>query len=254
MPKVNVYLPDDLADAVREAGLPVSAICQQSLELAVRRIADVRAAVAGQLDLDEALGRLPAFTRKAQTAVRLAVEEARAQEGRTVDTAHLLRGLVSEGTNLALSVLRAVDVDPQRLGREIMQRPHDEPPSPGADPGVLAFSAPAAAALQFAVTESISLGHNYVGGEHLLVGLATEPDGTAGAAIREAGAEPRGLRRAVAAAIGGYMYLRSQQGAAKPEPALEAVVADAVRRQLAPVIERLGAVEERLERAERSSA
>jgi ATP-dependent Clp protease ATP-binding subunit ClpA len=248
MPKINVYLPDELADAVRDAGIPVSAVCQQSLELAVRRIADVRAAVAGDQDLDEALGRLPAFTNKARTAVRLAVEGARAQEASAVATAHLLGGLVSEGTNLALSVLRAVDVDPERLGRELTGRPHDEPPSPGADPAVLAFSAPAAAALQLAVTEAISLGHNYVGGEHLLIGLATEPDGAAGVALREAGAEPRGLRRAVAAAIGGYMYLRSQQ-ARGPAPALETAVADAVQQQLAPIVARLGAIEERLDRA-----
>ena len=36
MPKINVYLPDELADAVREAGLPVSPICQRALEQAVR--------------------------------------------------------------------------------------------------------------------------------------------------------------------------------------------------------------------------
>ena len=252
MPKINVYLPDELADAVREAGIPVSAVCQRSLEQAVRRLADLRAAVAGQLDLDEALGRLPAFTKKARTAVLRAVEQARAQEAPTVGTAHLLGGLVSEGSNLALSILRAVDVDPERLGRELARRPQDEPPSSGADPSVLAFSAPAAAALQLAVTEAISLGHNYVGGEHLLLGLATEPDGSGGGTLREAGAEPRGLRRAVTAALEGYMYLRSQQAATGAAPALETVVADAVRQQLAPVVERLGAVEERLDRAERS--
>ncbi|MDX6415722.1 MAG: hypothetical protein QOG28_342, partial [Trebonia sp.] len=38
MPKINVYLPDDLAEAVKEAGLPVSAICQATLEQAVRRL------------------------------------------------------------------------------------------------------------------------------------------------------------------------------------------------------------------------
>ena len=51
MPKINVYLPDDLADAVKEAGIPVSAICQRSLEQAVRRVVDVRAALAGELAL-----------------------------------------------------------------------------------------------------------------------------------------------------------------------------------------------------------
>jgi ATP-dependent Clp protease ATP-binding subunit ClpC len=253
MPKINVYLPDELADAVREAGIPISTVCQRSLELAVRRIADIRAAVAGQQDLDDALTRLGSFTRKAQTAVAHGVERARTQEAPTVTTAHLLGGLVSEGTNLALNILRAENLDPDQLGHEVVRRLQDEPPMPETSPGALAFSAPAAEALRLAVTEAISLGHNYVGGEHLLLGLAAEPDGAAGRTLREAGAEPKGLRRAVSAALAGYMYLHSQQSTGQA-PALQAAVADAIRQQLAPVIERLGAVEERLDRAERSSA
>jgi ATP-dependent Clp protease ATP-binding subunit ClpA/post-segregation antitoxin (ccd killing protein) len=248
MPKINVYLPDELADAVREAGIPVSAVCQRSLELAVRRVNDIRAAVAGQQNLDDALGRLTSFTRKAQTAVARAVKQARAQEASAVTTAHLLGGLASEGTNLALNVLRAVDIDPDQLGEEVSRSAQDEQPVPGGAPGVLGFSAPAAEALHLAVTEAISLDHNYVGGEHLLLGLAAEPDGVAGAVLREAGAEPKSLRRAVGAALAGYMYLRTQQAAGQA-PALQAAVADAVRQQLAPVVERLNAVEERLDRA-----
>jgi ATP-dependent Clp protease ATP-binding subunit ClpA/post-segregation antitoxin (ccd killing protein) len=248
MPKINVYLPDELADAVREAGIPVSAVCQRSLELAVRRVNDIRAAVAGQQNLDDALGRLTSFTRKAQTAVARAVEQARAQESSAVTTAHLLGGLVSEGTNLALNVLRAVDIDPDQLGQEVSRSAQDEEQVPGGAPGVLGFSASAAEALHLAVTEAISLDHNYVGGEHLLLGLAAEPDGVAGAVLREAGAEPKSLRRAVGAAIAGYMYLRTQQAAGQA-PALQAAVADTVRQQLAPVVERLNAVEERLDRA-----
>jgi ATP-dependent Clp protease ATP-binding subunit ClpC len=253
MPKINVYLPDELAEAVREAGIPVSAVCQRSLEQAVRRVADLRAAVAGRQDLGEALAHLTAFTGRARAVLARAVEQARAQEAPAVTSAHLLGGLVAERTNLALHVLRAVDVDPDRLGSELTRRPAGEPPVPGAAPGILAFSAPAAAVLHLAVTEAISLDHNYVGGEHLLLGLAAEPDGAGGAVLRDAGADHRGLRRAVGAAVAGYAHLRAQQGAGQA-PALQAAVADAVRQQLAPVIERLGAVEERLERAERSSA
>jgi ATP-dependent Clp protease ATP-binding subunit ClpA len=253
MPKINVYLPDELADAVRETGIPVSVVCQQALDLAVRRVAEIRAAVTGRRDLDDALGRLSSFTRKAQTAVARAIEQARGSEAHTVTTAHLLGGLVSEGTNLALNVLRTEGLDPDRLGREVTQGPQDEPPVAEAVPGTLTFSAPAAEALRLAVTEAISLGHNYVGGEHLLLGLTAEPDGSAGRTLREAGAEPKTLRRAVGAALAGYMYLRSQQPTGQT-PALMTAVADAVRQQLAPVIDRLGAVEERLDRAERPSA
>ena len=42
MPKINVYLPDELAQAVKEAGVPVSAVCQRALEQAVRRVTAIR--------------------------------------------------------------------------------------------------------------------------------------------------------------------------------------------------------------------
>jgi len=72
MPKINVYLPDDLADAVRDAGLPVSAICQRALEFAVRRITAIRQTVLSAIS-DEELGtQLTSFTARAVTVLKLA--------------------------------------------------------------------------------------------------------------------------------------------------------------------------------------
>jgi ATP-dependent Clp protease ATP-binding subunit ClpC len=249
MPKVNVYLPDELAEQVKESGIPVSAVCQHSLEQAVRRVAEVRAAVAGRQDLDEALARLTSLTGRTRTALTHAVTQARTGNAPAVDTAHLLDGILAEGTNLALHVLRAVDVEPDRLGRDLRAAAQAE--QAPVDAAVLTFSPPAAEALRLAVTEAISFGHNYVGCEHLLLGLAAEPDGTAGTVLRGAGADSRTVRRAVGAAVAGYAHLRSQQ-AAGPAPALEALVAETVRRQLAPVVERLTALEERRDRTDRS--
>ena len=53
MPKINVYLPDDLAEAVRDSGLPVSAVCQRALEDAVRRITAIRQTTLDDLDTDQ---------------------------------------------------------------------------------------------------------------------------------------------------------------------------------------------------------
>lgn len=50
MPKINVYLPDDLAEAVKEAGVPVTAVCQRALEQAVRRVTAIRETALGDLD------------------------------------------------------------------------------------------------------------------------------------------------------------------------------------------------------------
>jgi ATP-dependent Clp protease ATP-binding subunit ClpA len=241
MPKINVYLPDDLADAVKEAGIPVSAICQRSLEQAVRRVADVRAAVAGELAPEDALGRLTALTPRTREALTLAIGQVQADGAPALDTAHILGGILSERTNLAIHVLRAVDVDLDQLEHDLGSRSTAEPLSGDAADGVRRFSAPASAALQAAVTEAISLDHNYIGCEHLLLGLAAETEGIAGRALRAQGAEHKTLRRAVVAALAGYVHLRAQTAAAPA--AAESLVAAAVRRELAPLAERLTALE-----------
>jgi ATP-dependent Clp protease ATP-binding subunit ClpA len=84
-------------------------------------------------------------------------------------------------------------------------------------------------------------GPQLVGCEHLLLGLAAETEGVAGQALRAQGAEHRTLRRAVVAALAGYVHLRAQSPAVPA--ATEDLVAEAVRRELAPVTERLTALE-----------
>ena len=63
MPKINVYLPDDLADAVRDTGVPVSAICQRALEQAVRRITAIRQISLTDLSDADLAGQLSALHR-----------------------------------------------------------------------------------------------------------------------------------------------------------------------------------------------
>ena len=102
------------------------------------------------------------------------------------------------------------------------------------------FSGSAANALELTVTEAIALGHNYVGCEHLLLGLISEPDGAGGQILREAGVDLRSARRAVAAALAGYTHLRAQN--ATPASASTAV-ADAVRTVPRPIVDRLDRLE-----------
>ncbi|MER7282351.1 Clp protease N-terminal domain-containing protein [Dactylosporangium sp. NPDC000244] len=227
MPKINVYLPDELADAVKAAGIPVSAICQRALEQAVRRVTAIRETVLGDLDDAALAARLPHFTARVRTVLRLAAERAAAERAPAVGTAHLLTGIVAEGGNLALHVLRAIDIEPSGIAAAISATPEPAEPADGRR-----FSAPAAAALELAVTEATALGHNYVGCEHLLLGLVAEPDGAAGQALRSLGAELRLTRRAVTAALAGYVHLQAQS------PSLESA--------LAPLLERIERLENRL--------
>ncbi|MFI9387133.1 Clp protease N-terminal domain-containing protein [Kutzneria sp. NPDC052558] len=233
MPKINVYLSDELADAVRESGVPVSAICQRALETSVKRVTAIRAAAIGDLDGDP-IGKLPHFTERARVTVKLAIEQARADGAPLVGTEHLLYGIVREGQNMALRVLEATEIDPKRLLAELPE------PNAGDHPADR-FSGPLANAFELAVTEAITLGHNYIGCEHLLLGLVAEQDGAGGQTLRAAGAELRSLRGAVAAALAGFVHQREQSSKAG-DPA--AAVAALVGKQLKPLLDRL----ERLER------
>ncbi|WP_433216865.1 Clp protease N-terminal domain-containing protein [Dactylosporangium sp. CS-047395] len=220
MPKINVYLPDELAEAVKAAGIPVSAICQRALEQAVRRVTAIRETVSGlgDGDLDDAAlaARLPHLTARARTVLKLA-----GAHGRPVGTAELLGALVDEGANLALHVLRAIEIDPARVTEALATRPSRPE------------TTEATTALELAVSEATALGHNYVGCEHLLLGLIAEPDGAAGQVLRSLGAELRLTRRAVSAALAGYVHLQAQT------PSVEAA--------LKPLLERIERLESRLE-------
>jgi ATP-dependent Clp protease ATP-binding subunit ClpC len=234
MPKINVYLPDDLADAVRESGVPVSAVCQRALEHAVRQVTAVRQTVLGELDSAGLATRLPHFTARTITSLSLAIDRARAAGAPTVTTGDLLHGMLTEGANLALRILGAMEIDPAAITVP-----------DGAEPGGgdgLRFSAAAANAIELTVAEANGLGHNYVGCEHLLIGLTAEPDGQAGRVLRDLGADPRATRRAVTVAVAGYAHLRANT--ASPEATTGLLTA--VRAEIAPLIQRIERLEDRL--------
>lgn len=243
MPKINVYLPDDLAEAVKEAGVPVSAVCQRALEQAVRRVTAIRQGALADLDDDDMAARLPHFTARARQALRLGIAAARQDASPTVATAHLLGGLLAEGSNLALRVLPTIEIEPDRLAGALARQSVTES-GVATDSAAPQFSTAAANALELAVTEATAFGHNYVGCEHLLLGLVAEPEGGAGQVLRSLGAEMRLTRRAVAAALAGYVHLRAQTQA--PVAATDPTgLATVVRQELRPLVERIERLEER---------
>jgi len=282
MPKINVYVPDELAEAIRETGIPVSAVCQRALEAAVRRVTAIReATIMPNAGLSDNASHTNRFTERAHTVVRLAAEDARAHSAPEVGTEHLLAGILAEGGNLALDILRAIEIEPATIRRALRHhgapaqpenaetaenaqsaegtedaQDADIPPATASDRESgedLRFSSHAAAALELAVTEASSLGHNYVGTEHLLLGLIAEPDGVGGHLLRGLGAELRLTRRATNAALAAYVHLRAQLGQnqgqgqeKKNAPTLTDPVAKlnaAIEQQLKPVVERLNRIE-----------
>jgi ATP-dependent Clp protease ATP-binding subunit ClpC len=181
VPKINVYLPDELAAAVKDANVPVSAICQAALERAVREVTALReAAPAAHLDHQAwAAGTGIAFARhtnRARQAVALG-RQAAVRLGHTyLGTEHLLLGVLEEGSNLAVRVLQALDVAPEDV--EVELRGYLKPGEPQASDTPLTPTL--RTALELATQEGAKLGHNYIGCEHLLLGLIAESEGLAG--------------------------------------------------------------------------
>ncbi|MGW3495738.1 Clp protease N-terminal domain-containing protein [Streptomyces sp. NPDC001020] len=224
--------------------MPVSAVCQRALEQAVRRVSAIRETVLGDLD-DEPAGALAHFTARTRAVLKLAVKRARDADAPSTGTEHLLGALLDEGTNLALHVLRAMEIEPDQVGRDLTRRQPGEQAAalPDSDPRRL--DGPAANALELAVTEASALGHNYIGCEHLLLGLAVEPDGAAGQVLRALGADPKLVRRAVTAALAGYVHLRAESGQGRPTAAQQEL-ATAIRAELEPLSRRIARLEEHL--------
>jgi ATP-dependent Clp protease ATP-binding subunit ClpC len=239
MPKINVYLPDDLAEAVKAAGVPVSAVCQRALEQAVRRITAIREIAMTDLNDDDLERRLPSFTARARQVLAGAIRAARDSDF-AVGTGHLLAAMIDEGNNMALHVLRAVDVDPATVADDLRRRSLVEPGHAATDN---AFSTAAGTALELTVAEATALGHNYIGCEHLLLGLVADTDGVAGQVLRGRGAELRTTRRAVVAGLAMFVHARTQAPQAAAGPA-RTVIAEILRAELQPLVDRI----ERLER------
>jgi ATP-dependent Clp protease ATP-binding subunit ClpC len=245
MPKVNVYLSDDLADAVKDAGLPVSAICQRALELAVRRVTAVRETAGGRYrDLVEGAA-VTEFTGRVMDILDAARTAAAADDVSALDSGYLLRAMISDRDSMAVRVLTALDITRRHVQAELDRRSASTEPSASTSAGPAASVAPdVAKALELAANESSALGTSYVGTEHLLLGMIGEPEGVAGHVLRFLGADLRVTRRTVAAALAGWdagsARAAQQQDAASH---LADHVATAVRAELVPVLERI----ERLE-------
>ena len=126
------------------------------------------------------------FTERARQVVVLAQDEARALRDDHIGTEHLLLGLMREEPGVAARVLGEagldVDVVRDRLRAIVGER---DDPSPGAIP----FSPGAKAALEAALRESLDVGHNFIGTEHILLGILRNPEPQVSAVLAAAGGD-----------------------------------------------------------------
>jgi ATP-dependent Clp protease ATP-binding subunit ClpA len=198
MPKINVYLPDDLAAAVKDNAIPVSSVCQRALEQAVRTATSLRGtSTAEARQGPDAPDRM---TRRARDAITAATRIADARDAQPTSVDVLL-GILDEGSNLAVVVLESLDIEPDDLRHELLALQR-QPASTGDSqvPALLARATDAA----------LAIGHNYVGCEHLLLAiLAGESDDTAVRVLNGMGVESVSATRAVRSALAGFFHSRS---------------------------------------------
>src|SRR5437763_16727446 len=107
MPKINVYLPEELASAVREAQVPVSAICQAALERAVREVSSARGSDVPPEENRSWLGLFGRFMPRARQAVTLAEQASREVHENYVGTELLLLGVVVVDGHVGLEVIES---------------------------------------------------------------------------------------------------------------------------------------------------
>ena len=183
------------------------------------------------------------FTDKSRRAVVLAQEESRLLGHDHVGTEHLLLGLIQEDTGTAATVLKASGVTyaaARRQVEESVERGQGQPS------GRIPFTPQSKKALQLSLREAIKLGDNYIGTEHLLLGLIREGEGPAIGVLIGLGADPAQIGRQVTRAAA---YARGR-GTDDARPALQAVKGGTKREVLAEILARVESIETRLNAAE----
>ena len=142
------------------------------------------------------------FTDRARRVVVLAQEESRLLNHNYIGTEHLLLGLLHEGEGVAAKALEelGISLDAVRQRVEDMIGQGSSAPVEGHIP----FTPRAKKVLELALREGLQLGHNYIGTEHILLGLVREGEGVAAQVLVQMGADLDRVRHAVIQLLSGY--------------------------------------------------
>lgn len=124
------------------------------------------------------------FTDRARRVLVLAQEEARLLNHSFIGTEHLLLGLIAEGEGLAAKALESLEISLEAVRREVEETIGQAGSVPTGSPP---FTPRAKKVLELSLREALQLGHNYIGTEHLLIGMYRNPDSPAAVILAEAG-------------------------------------------------------------------
>ena len=196
------------------------------------------------------------FTDRARKVMALANQEAQRFNHEYVGTEHVLLGLVKEGQGVAANVLHNLQVDLKKIRLEVEKIVKSGPAM--VTMGKLPQTPRAKKVIEFAIEEARNLGHNYVGTEHLLLGLLREHDGVAAQVLMNLGLKLDDVRAEVLNILGATMENEGaaaapgateeeRRGGKSKTPALDSFGRDltqlASEGKLDPVIGRLNEIE-----------
>ncbi len=152
------------------------------------------------------------FTERARKVVYLAQQEAARLGHNVVGTEHLLLGLVAEGQGVAAKALESLNIDLAKIRHEVERIIGVGEPNPFAE---IPFTPRAKRVLELAIDEGRQMGHNYVGTEHVLLGLIREGEGVAAQVLKNLGADLEKVRKQVFSLLGGNSAWANQPGGAR---------------------------------------
>ena len=163
------------------------------------------------------------FTDRARRVVVLAQEEARLLNHNYIGTEHILLGLIHEGEGVAAKALESLGISLEAVRSQVEEIIGQGGSSPS---GHIPFTPRAKKVLELSLREALQLGHNYIGTEHILLGLIREGEGVAAQVLVKLGADLSRVRQQVIQLLSGYGGSGQGEGS---EPGKETVGGSADR-------------------------
>ncbi|WP_332643871.1 ATP-dependent Clp protease ATP-binding subunit [Aeromicrobium sp.] len=163
------------------------------------------------------------FTDRARRVVVLAQEEARMLSHNYIGTEHILLGLIHEGEGVAAKALESLDISLEAVRGQVEDIIGQGQQAPS---GHIPFTPRAKKVLELSLREALQLGHNYIGTEHILLGLIREGEGVAAQVLVKLGADLNRVRQQVIQLVSGFQGKEAEQvgGQAESAPSTSAVL------------------------------
>src|SRR6201747_1693994 len=161
------------------------------------------------------------FTDRARRVVVLAQEEARMLNHNYIGTEHILLGLIHEGEGVAAKSLESLGISLEGVRQQVEEIIGQGQQAPS---GHIPFTPRAKKVLELSLREALQLGHNYIGTEHILLGLIREGEGVAAQVLVKLGADLNKVRQQVIQLLNGYQSKEPSGTAAEATPSTSLVL------------------------------